>query len=132
MTDDELRKLAEAALSDKAACADGNWEPHWDGTLGRSSVFVKPPEGGPCLAQVIIMRRGHGGIAPEGHWIAAARTREPELARAVLRLLEERDELARYKAAVKEQLRELASGPNGIIFAAVDDAIDRRFAKAKP
>jgi hypothetical protein len=89
MTDDELRKLAEAALKDDEICAHGEWESRWDGSLGHASVTARERPGSPTQVQIAISRHGFG-IPFEGQWIAAARTREPELARAVLRLLEEK------------------------------------------
>jgi hypothetical protein len=100
MTDDELRKLAEEALADDAKATPGPWRFEDDGTLGGSLLHA---EGGwpPAFPGD---RRPLWVPPPDGPFIAAARTREPELARAVLRLLEERDDLARYKRAAEVML----------------------------
>jgi hypothetical protein len=84
MTDDELRKLAEAALADDRALVAKREPLPW----------APPPDGVPLDPSV------HGSVTrtdeldrigeARHQWERAARTREPELARAVLRLLEGR------------------------------------------
>jgi hypothetical protein len=116
MTDNELRKLAEAALSDDARAPAGPWTARIDNhrcrvelSDGRVVAFVNDTlEGDPEDA------------------IAAARTREPELARAVLRLLEERDDLARYKRLVVDEF--VKAGPFGHkTLAPFFGRVDRRY-----
>jgi hypothetical protein len=79
MTDDELRKLAEAALADDAKATPGPWMVEKDWTF---EVVATGDQPGLVGKQVLF---------GDARVIAAARTREPKLARAVLRLLEERN-----------------------------------------
>lgn len=98
MTDDELRKLAEAALEQDRAATPGSWheESLWAGLRHLRKVAEwYPDEDMPP-----------GMDVPWEHdasFIAAARDREPELARAVLRLLEERDTLLRPSPGTKSR-----------------------------
>jgi hypothetical protein len=75
MTDDELRKLAEAALADDTKATPGPWMVEKDWTF---EVVATGDQPGLVGKQV---------LSGDAALIAAARTREPELARAVLRLL---------------------------------------------
>jgi hypothetical protein len=99
MTDDELRKLAEAALEQDKAATRGPWheESLWSGLRClRKTAEWYPDEDMPV-----------GMDVPWEHdaaFIAAARTREPELARAVLRLLDERNHHRRRHEALKFQI----------------------------
>lgn len=78
MTDDELRKLAEAALADDKVSTPGPWT-----RAAGNGIVVNS-----LIEDVVI---GSTRWAKDARLIAAARTREPELARAVLRLLGERE-----------------------------------------
>lgn len=84
---DELRKLAEAALEDDKAATPGPW--HFDmptPPAGATEIHGPEVDGDTMRADWVRIE--------DAALIAAARTREPELARAVLRLLEERNQPA--------------------------------------
>jgi hypothetical protein len=91
MTDDELRKLAEAAIAGERFMVDDDGR-----RVSLREIMGEPPD--PA----------------------------PELARAVLRLLEERDDLARYKRLVADEF--VKAGPFGHkTLAPFFGRVDRRY-----